>query len=678
MLALTFIGALCASSPALAHEEEQDQAAQAWTVAAPVETTASTTRVEHEQLETSVAKSAEDYLRLIPGLFIVQHGSEGKGHQLYLRGFDAGHGSDVEVSLEGITLNEPSNIHAHGYLDFSFIIPEAVYAIDAIKGPFDVRQGDFATAGSVQYRLGVPKDKRGLSLQYQLGTTNRHRFMAIYAPKRLAIPELLAVEAVTDQGYGQARSLDRLSALGQRRLHLGPGLHLDLLGALYFSQFGMPGALRLGDYERGAVGFYDAYSTLGLGQSQRALLSAKLTRKLNAKQRFSLRAHLQHRKIALRENFTGFLIDPQQGDLRSQQQSGLSGGLALEYQHKLKPWLRAEAAAGLNLYDQTAKEQQLDQQLNPVLDRQDHDLRRNHLYTTLALRGSPLSWLAIEAGARVDAFDDQIESRVDRGGKQRATQWTASPRLTARAFPTEQLTIFSSIGQGLRSSETRALLQLAQQQADADQRLYRGGSPKLTKSNSAELGLSWRPLNPLPVDLNLAGFGSWIAREAVYDHVSGVNLELNGTRRLGVELGADVSLKPWLKLGADLTLVQARFVESGNPVPGVPTNLLTAHAQLDHPSGFSAGLQWILLGARTLAHGATASPSHLGLASLGWRWRDLALNLQVENLLNDQVRTGEYSYASWWDQDQPKSQLPTIHYVTAPPLNARLGLRLFF
>lgn len=38
-------------------------------------------------------QTVEEALRLVPGLVIAQHGTEGKGHQIYLRGFDALHGS---------------------------------------------------------------------------------------------------------------------------------------------------------------------------------------------------------------------------------------------------------------------------------------------------------------------------------------------------------------------------------------------------------------------------------------------------------------------------------------------------------------------------------------------------------------------------------------------------------
>ncbi|MDQ2863250.1 MAG: TonB-dependent receptor plug domain-containing protein [Bacteroidota bacterium] len=44
------------------------------------------------------ARSAQDLLRLVPGLFIAQQVGGGKPEQIFLRGFDADHGTDVNVS----------------------------------------------------------------------------------------------------------------------------------------------------------------------------------------------------------------------------------------------------------------------------------------------------------------------------------------------------------------------------------------------------------------------------------------------------------------------------------------------------------------------------------------------------------------------------------------------------
>jgi hypothetical protein len=43
-----------------------------------------------------------DILRVVPGMFVNQHAGGGKANQYFLRGFDADHGTDVSLSVDGV------------------------------------------------------------------------------------------------------------------------------------------------------------------------------------------------------------------------------------------------------------------------------------------------------------------------------------------------------------------------------------------------------------------------------------------------------------------------------------------------------------------------------------------------------------------------------------------------
>ena len=72
------------------------------------------------------AKSAQEILRIVPGLFIAQHQGGGKAEQIFLRGFDIDHGTDVNISVDGLPVNMVSHAHGQGYADLHFIIPETI------------------------------------------------------------------------------------------------------------------------------------------------------------------------------------------------------------------------------------------------------------------------------------------------------------------------------------------------------------------------------------------------------------------------------------------------------------------------------------------------------------------------------------------------------------------------
>src|SRR5262245_43962412 len=112
------------------------------TVTARPQATATERVVSQAEIALIPKRSGEDLLRLVPSLVMTRHGAEGKAGQIFLRGFDAVHGADLETLVGGIPLNELSNIHGQGYLDLGIVIPEVVLALDALKGSFQVGQGN--------------------------------------------------------------------------------------------------------------------------------------------------------------------------------------------------------------------------------------------------------------------------------------------------------------------------------------------------------------------------------------------------------------------------------------------------------------------------------------------------------------------------------------------------------
>ena len=92
-------------------------------------------------LALNPVKNTQELLRIVPGLFIAQHAGGGKAEQIFLRGFDCDHGTDVQVSVDGMPVNMVSHAHGQGYADAHFIIPETINNIDFGAGPYYTQQG---------------------------------------------------------------------------------------------------------------------------------------------------------------------------------------------------------------------------------------------------------------------------------------------------------------------------------------------------------------------------------------------------------------------------------------------------------------------------------------------------------------------------------------------------------
>ena len=131
---------------------------------------ASELTLDREVLDAAPRQGAVDLLRLVPGLVASRHGGEGKAQQLFLRGFDALHGQDVELDVGGLPVNEVSHIHALGYADVNFLIPEVVRELRVTEGSYRAAQGDFAVAGTVRFELGL--EEPGLLFSGTLATVS--------------------------------------------------------------------------------------------------------------------------------------------------------------------------------------------------------------------------------------------------------------------------------------------------------------------------------------------------------------------------------------------------------------------------------------------------------------------------------------------------------------------------
>jgi iron complex outermembrane recepter protein len=693
---------------------------------APLQPGTATERfVDGETLAQASRRSADDLLRLVPGLHISQHASEGKAQQFFLRGFDAVHGSDLELKVAGIAINEPSNVHGHGYIDVGFVIPEVVSALRARKGSFDLSQGPFAMAGTAELDLGVVAPLRGQRVTYEAGTTNRHRLLALAAPRDLPEQTFAAVEAVSDDGFGTNRESRRVGALSQARIELGRwGRSIDVLAGGYAARFGEPGTLPLEDFESGQVDFYDSYDPVSFGRSYRALSAVRFQDE-GDRQRVAASAWAMWRDLTLSENFTGYLVNPDEGDRRTQRHSATTVGTDVELRRDITDHLALVGGAGArgdlidqhedqvaetgdrrlqrhsaltlgtdvdirrdvgerlavfggggaraDLFDQ--HEDQLDQAGNPWQLNRQLDATQGSAFALLGARAGLGPRLRLEGGARLDAVWIGADDRLDQMPSASRSAAVVSPRasLAWRLMPATWL--HAAYGRGLRPPEARSITRPTEPPPETDVTQFDGGQPHFTTSDAVEVGGRTR-LGDLSLGAGL--FGIWIANEMVFDHMTGVNLARNATRRLGGEIDVQLEPAPWLTIRGDLSAVDARFVESGAPVPSAPRLLATAEAYARHHSGWRAGGHLTFLAARPLAHGAVSGAQAVVDLVGSYRFARWEVGLQVDNALAQKWREGEFHFASQFDRGQPASMLPRLHYAAGRPFGVRASLTAWF
>src|SRR6185369_9862329 len=253
-------------------------------------------------------KNASDLLKLAPGILLTNEGGEGHAEQVFLRGFDAREGQDIEFSVGGVPINESGNLHGNGYADTHFIIPELVESLRVLEGPFDPRQGNYAVAGSADYELGLAQ--RGLTARYSFGSFNTHRLLFLWGPRDESNHTFGGVELYKSDGFGRNRDSKRASAMGQYEGRVGSSGSFRVSAQAYLNEYHSAGVIREDDFDQKRIGFYDTYDPNQGGSASRFSVAGDVEVK-SGDTVYKQQVFAIYRGMRLRENFTGFLLDVQ-------------------------------------------------------------------------------------------------------------------------------------------------------------------------------------------------------------------------------------------------------------------------------------------------------------------------------------------------------------------------------
>ncbi|HVJ88502.1 MAG TPA: TonB family protein, partial [Labilithrix sp.] len=285
-------------------------------------------------------RTASDALAAVPGVFVTQHSGEGKAHQIFLRGFDAVHGQDLELWVGGVPVNEVSNVHGQGYADLHFVMPEVIRQVQATPGTFDPKQGDFAVAGSIRMKLGYPES--GVTAKGSIGSFGGRRLFLAYHPKGSSDETFAAADVYSTDGFGRSRAARRASAIAQMTHDLSDGFALRVLASTYASRYDSAGVVPAADIESGRLNRFATLDPKQGGHSTRHQLLLELHRDED-KGRWSVAPFVVLRSLGLRQNFTGYFVDTQRGgkdrldsDNTQQKNDSITVGMTASYRKNIK------------------------------------------------------------------------------------------------------------------------------------------------------------------------------------------------------------------------------------------------------------------------------------------------------------------------------------------------------
>jgi len=675
----------------------------------PASRGASDFQVRVDQLAEVPRANASELLKLAPGILLTNEGGEGHAEQVFMRGFDAREGQDIEFTVGGVPINESGNLHGNGYADTHFIIPELVESLHVVEGPFDPRQGNYAVAGSADYELGLAN--RGLSASYTTGSFGTQRFLALWGPPGESTHTFAGAEIYKTAGFGQNRDAQRGSAMGQYEGRFGATGSFRLSTQAYTTHFHTAGVIREEDYESGKIGFYDSYdrSRFALeavpqgGDASRYSLAADIESH-PGDTLLSQQIFLIKRDMRLIENFTGFLLDVQEplqsihgqrGDTLDLNVHELTiGARGAARLHADAFGLRQELELGYFARgDQANGTQQRLEAATGVPYKTDTDLDSQlgdiGLYGDLNLR--PLRWLSLRGGARAEIvtydvlnncaaqtvtrpstknppIDQSCLTQQDLGRPREPDQVTSTsgvaflPRASLIAGPFRHLSLSASYGKGIRSVDPNYINQ-GVQAAFASITAYEGGVAYAGNVRSAT------------VVARSVVFRTVVDRDLIFDQTAGRNVLGVGTTRTGW-LGALRLSGSFFDESANLTLVRATFNDDGSAVAYVPGVVFRSDSALFRTlpwtvlgrsirTTLGAGITYV--GRRPLPYGEVSSTIFTIDASASAEWAGFQLRFAATNLLDTQYRLGEYNYASDFHSQPQPTLVPDRTFAAGPP-----------
>jgi TonB-dependent Receptor Plug Domain len=608
-----------------------------------------------------------DILRLVPGFVISQHQGGGKAEQYFLRGFDADHGTDVALYLDGLPVNLRSHAHGQGYADLHFLIPETVQRLDGFKGPYFVEFGDFATAGAFNFVMRDTIDEN--YAEAAGGSWGTQRYLTLISPTRDALKTLVALEYYRSDGpFEHPNGYERFNLFAKAKATLAEGMDLAVWASYYMADWHGSGEIPARAVRAGLISRFGSIDPNEGGSTQRANLNVDWRWKLDENQLVTVHTYGTYYELDLFNDFTFFLNDPQNGDEINQRDRRFMAGVDALYQYQTRPF-------GVSLTSSAGFQYRIDTpRVVLATSVQRHQLARTQDVSIVEQSYSPfvkfdvvpLPWLRFVTGARGDIFTYDVHSRVNTTGDDldgRVTKARPNVKANLALGPWYQTEFFANFGTGYHSNDARAVI----------------SDPNLTALPTAqgyEFGLRSKAIPR--TELSLTYWVIDLASELVFVGDDGTTEARGPSHREGIEFAMRVKILDWLTFSGDVTVAKAEF-DTGGAIPLAP--LLTSRADLTArlPWGLSSSLAMRFLGDRYAdeERHQTARGYLLVDFTTRYRYKWLEAFVSIENVGNTDYREAQFFFTSRL-AGEPAGGVPDIHYTPGNPRTVLGGLAVRF
>ncbi len=585
--------------------------------------------------------SAQEVLRKVPGLFIGQHAGGGKAEQIFLRGFDIDHGTDISISVDGLPVNMVSHAHGQGYADLHFLIPETIYKIDFGKGAYYKNVGNFNTAGYVNFE--TRKKLENNTLKLEAGQFNTRRLMGMFKLLDHANHHAyLASEYIVSDGpFESSQDFSRNNFFLKYAYQPSATDYLELSTSYFTSTWDASGQIPQRAVDQGLITRFGAIDDTEGGNTSRTNVSLKYHRTFDDLSTLRNLIYLSLYDFELFSNFTFYLEDPINGDQIRQVEDRRFFGLQSEYNRIFSlADFQGNFSTGITLRSDQVENNELSSTLNRTITL--NQIQFGDVIETNfgAFIGSSLEigrWY-FTPSIRYDVFrfgyQDLLSSTSN---SQETTKGIISPKLSVNYRANNSLQFYAKAGKGFHSNDSRVVLDQSSQKI-------------LPASLGYDVGILWKPV-PNTV-INLAAWYLFLEQEFVYVGDAGIVEPSGKTRRRGLDLSGRYQPLDWLYLDLDATWSNAMGLNDQEEyvdfIPLAPNFTCTSGLNIKLNSGLFGNLSFRHLGDRPANkdNSIVAQGYSITDLSMGYNWNKLSLSFQIQNLFDTEWNETQFATES--------------------------------
>ncbi|MBO6881826.1 TonB-dependent receptor [Winogradskyella sp.] len=611
-------------------------------------------------LNITPVNSSQEVLRKVPGLFIGQHAGGGKAEQIFLRGFDVDHGTDVSISVDGMPVNMVSHAHGQGYSDLHFVIPETVNKIDFGKGAYYASEGDFNTAGYVNFKT---KDYlKESSISFSAGQFNTLRTVGLFDLMENVKNKnaYVAMEYIaTDGPFESPQNFNRLNLFGKYVMYSPENDKLTLTASHFTSRWDASGQIPQREVDNGNITRFGAIDDTEGGETQRTNLNITFDKYISENTKLSANAFYSHYAFELYSNFTFFLEDPVNGDqIRQKEDRNIFGAnTALNYTTFLGS-TEFNLTTGLGVRHDIVDDVELSRTLNRTETLENIQLGDINQTNIDAFVNAEFDFgkFKIAPALRLDYFkflyNDQLQTNYE---TQSENKTILSPKLNFYYDAKDNLQLYLKSGLGFHSNDARVVV-------------ANEGEDILPRSYGTDLGFVWKPFSKLVV--NSALWYLFLEQEFVYVGDAGIVEPSGKTRRYGIDLGLRYQINDWLFLDTDATLTNARSIDAPDGedyISLAPDFTLAGGLSVNDLDGFSGGLRFRYLEDRPANedNSIVAEGYFVTDININYQLNNITLGLAVENLFD--VDWNETQFATESRLQNEAQSVEEIHFTPGTP-----------